>query len=48
MRTKLTEEHKEKIRLAALKRKQSEETKKKIANSMKGNKNAVKKVTPNA
>lgn len=45
MRTHLTEEHKEKIRLAALKRKQSEETKKKIADKLRGNKNAVKKMT---
>lgn len=44
MRDHLNEEHKEKIRIAALKRKHPEEVKKKIAESMKGNQNARKKV----
>lgn len=43
MRTHLSEEHKEKIRLSALKRKHPEEVKRKIAKSMEGNKNAMKK-----
>lgn len=43
MRDHLTEEHKAKIREAALKRRHPEEVKKKIAEKMKGNKNAQKK-----
>ena len=44
MRTKLSEEHKERIRIAALKRKHDSATKKKISESMKGNQNARKRV----
>ena len=43
MREHLTEEHREKIRQAALRRRQSEETKRRISQSLKGNQNARKK-----
>lgn len=43
MRKYLTEEHKNNIRKAASRRRHTEESKKKISDSMKGNKNALKK-----
>lgn len=41
---KMTEEHKNKIRIAHRGKKHSEETRKKISKSMMKNQNAVKKV----